>query len=303
MIDELTLSRLLEEGYQFLEQGKLLHALQVYRRIVTLAPDSTLAWIQLSSIHSDLKNDRAAEEALQNALITSPQPKEILVLIGDFHLHHGRASRALFFYKKAIVDEDVLSRQSRCRLHFNLGRLYRKRGQEKLAEYHLRRTRSLDPTYPRVNELLAEILLKRNAIAESIRILTQCLENNPYSSPAHLLLGRAYGISRQWQKAFDEFVSGVDMDPDNAQGWQLCGEALLSLRRLDEAEQYLKKSLELNPHQSDAVADLGNLWLRRNHPDRALSYFDKVLKKEPTNKKALLGKQKLRKLYGASVPR
>lgn len=303
MIDELTLSRLLEEGYQYLEQGKLLHALQVYRRILVLEPDSTLAWIQLSSIHSDLKNVKAAEEALQNALRTSPQPKEILVLIGDFHLHQGRPSRALFFYKKAIVDEDILSRQSRCRLHFNLGRLYRKRSQEKLAEYHLRRTRSIDPAYPQVNEQLAEILLKRNAVAESIHILKQYLEVNPYSASSHLLLGRAFAVSRQWQKAFDEFVTGVDMNPENSQGWQLCGEALLSLRRLDEAEQYLRKALELNPHQPDAVADLGNLWLRRNHPDRALDYFDKALKKEPTNKKALLGKQKLRKLYGSSVTR
>ncbi|MEX0602889.1 MAG: tetratricopeptide repeat protein, partial [Bacteroidota bacterium] len=111
---------------------------------------------------------------------------------------------------------------------------------------------------------------------------------------AHYLLGVAYSRTNDWRSAHDEFVTAVEMDPNEPSGWQMCGEALLALHQLDEAEQYLRKTLELNPQCTDAVADFGLLYLRRGDLPRAREFFERALFLEPRNERALRGSHELR---------
>jgi tetratricopeptide (TPR) repeat protein len=74
----------------------------------------------------------------------------------------------------------------------------------------------------------------------------------------------------------------------------MCGEVLLSLQRLDEAERYLRKALELNPLLTDAVADFGFLFLKRGDLQRAREYFERALELEPQNSKALQGAREVK---------
>jgi len=80
------------------------------------------------------------------------------------------------------------------------------------------------------------------------------------------------------------------MDPKEARAWEKCGEVLLNLQRLDEAESYLKKALELDPNFADTIVDFGYLALRRGRPDEAMSYFAQALKLQPDHVGAIKGK-------------
>jgi Flp pilus assembly protein TadD len=293
MPDQNHIANLFDEGQRWLDDGKPLHALQSFRQITELDPGNALAWIQLSTIYSELKNVRAAEAALLKALGGAAHPKEMLILLGDLHFRSNRLGRALFFYRKALLSEQSLSRSARCKLHYNIGRALLMQRQVRPAESHFRRVRSLDPHYPRIDEVLGELLLRRKAVTEALAVLRNAVGANPYSPVAHFLLGKAYAQAEDWLRAYDEFVSAVDMDPGEPNAWRMCGEALLSLHRLDEAEKYLRKALDLDPQSSDAVADFGFLYLCRNDRDRARSYFEKALANEPGNKRALLGQSQL----------
>jgi tetratricopeptide (TPR) repeat protein len=74
----------------------------------------------------------------------------------------------------------------------------------------------------------------------------------------------------------------------------MCGEVLLSLQRLDEAERYLHKALELNPLLTDAVVDFGYLFLQRGDFQRARECFERALQLEPGHSKALRGTRELK---------
>lgn len=293
MIDDLALARLFDSAQTYLEEGKVLHALQVYRRITTAAPNNEYGWIQLSRVLMELRKLGPAEQALLSAVRVSKRPAEILLLVGDFHFRAGQLSKAQAFYRKALLHEQALTRASRARLHFHAGLIRRERHQNRLAEYHFRRARAIDQAFPRVNETLAEILLQRGASPEATHILRQALSANPYSAPAHYLLGKAHAASGRWDQAYREFVTAIDMDPNQASSWQMCGEALLSLQNLEEAERYLAKAIELNPACTEAFADFGELYLRKGDSGRALSYFEQALELEPGHRKALWGKRKI----------
>ena len=99
--------------------------------------------------------------------------------------------------------------------------------------------------------------------------------------------------TKSWTSAYEEFVAAVEMDPNEPNGWQMCGEVLLSLERFDEAERYLRKALELNPHLTDAIANVGFLYLLRGDAQTASECFERALALEPRNPKALRGKQQV----------
>lgn len=293
MIDEPTLSQMLELARTYSQEEKYLHAVQVYRRITSVAPRLDIAWVELAHVFYELKHYQAAEKTLLQALNDSSEPQEILFLVGNLFLKLEQYERALSYYKKLLAQERTLSADLRAHLHFNIGLAYFYKNSFKFAEHHFRTTQKIDSAFPKINESLGELLLRRGAIAESIKLLKVGISIEPYSWISHYMLGIAYTKILDWRKAYDEFVTAIDMDPSEPRAWQMCGAVLLSLQRLDEAEQYLRKALELNPHFSEAVADFGFLFLKRGDAQRARDFFEQALALEPQNLKALHGKRQL----------
>jgi tetratricopeptide (TPR) repeat protein len=120
---------------------------------------------------------------------------------------------------------------------------------------------------------------------------------------SHYLLGLAYSALYDWKNAYEEFVTAIEMDPKEARAWEKCGEVLLNLQQLDEAESYLKKAIELDPELPDAIVDFGYLSLRRGQPDEAMSYFTQALKLEPHHARAIEGRIQVKVMKRTQVRR
>jgi tetratricopeptide (TPR) repeat protein len=294
MIDEPTLSQWLDQARSLVEERKLLHALQRYFRITAAAPYLDIAWVELAYVQFELRQYAAAENTLLKAVSTSNEPHEILFLAGNLYLKLGDYPKALTYYKKLLGEQKTLPKDLRAHLNFNAALAYYYRDNVRLAEIHFRSTRRIDPHFPKINESLGELLLRRGAYAEAIDCLKEALTNEQYSWIGHYMLGTAYAKMYDWRRAHDEFVIAVEMDPNEPRAWHMCGEALLALHRLDEAERYLRKALELNPQLTDAVVDFAFLLLRRGDFQRARELFEQALQLEPHHSRALQGTRELK---------
>lgn len=293
MIDEPALHQMLEQARSFVEERKFLHAAQVYARITAISPSTEQAWVELSHVYAELRQFQAAEHVLQKAMASSGDPNKIIFLLGNLYLKTGDYGRAITYYKQLQLHEKEITQTLRAHLQFNMGLSYFYRGNFKQAETHFRRTKKIDPLFPKINESLGELLIRRGAYSEAISILKQAITSDTYSWIGHYLLGLAYQRTKSLGSAYDEFVTAVEMDPNEPNGWQMCGEVLLSLERFDEAERYLHKALELNPHLTDAIANVGFLYLYRGDAQTASECFERALALEPRNGKALRGKRQV----------
>jgi len=294
MIDEPTLATWLEQARSLVDERKLLHALQLYHKLTEASPELDIAWVELAYVQFELKQYEAAEKTLLRAVSTSTEPQEILFLVGNLYLKLGQYQKALTYYKKLLGEQKTLNNDLRAHLNFNTALAYYYKENIRLAEIHFRATRRIDPRFPKINESLGELLLRRGAFAEAVECLKEAIATEQYSWIAHYMLGSAYAKMYDWRKAHDEFVIAIDMDPNEPRAWHMCGESLLSLHRLDEAERYLQKALEMNPQLTDAVVDFGYLFLRRGDSQRAKELFEKALQLEPHNSRALQGARELR---------
>jgi len=97
----------------------------------------------------------------------------------------------------------------------------------------------------------------------------------------------------QWKKASQEFVTAIDMDPNEPSSWQLCGECLIQLKRFNEAEAYLRKALELNPRSAETLVDLGQVFNVKGEVERAKEFIRRALAVDPANTRAREARWKL----------
>jgi Tfp pilus assembly protein PilF len=168
-----------------------------------------------------------------------------------------------------------------------MGVAYFYKNNVKLAEEQFRLTLKYDPHFPKINESLGELLIKRRAYAEAIAYLKKGIAADPYSAVNHHLLGVAYNHVYDWKNAYNEFVLAIEMDPNEPANWQLCGEMLIHLKRFDEAEQYVRKALELHPESVDVLVSLAELYSKRGEVAGAKKYIEQALKIDPKNNRAL----------------
>jgi tetratricopeptide (TPR) repeat protein len=293
-MDELQLASILEQAREFADEGKYLHALQLYRRVVEAVPSCDTGWMELAEVYTEMKQYDAAEKTLLEARTVATDKKEITFLLGNLNLKRERYDRALSFYRELLEDKTTLPSKMKAHLLFHVGLVHFYRNNMKVAEEYFRSVLRLDPRFPKIHESLGELLIRRGALAEAVSVLKTAIVHDPYSWIGHYLLGVAYMQMLDWRHAYDELVTAIEMDPSEPTAWQLCGEVLIALQQLDEAEQYLRKALELNPRSADAIAHFGQLYFKRGDLSRAREYFERALSLDPKNAAALRGKAQLR---------
>jgi len=294
MTDLSSIAGLLEQAHAFYAEGKLLHASQIYHRILTTDPTVQVTWLRLSHIQGELQQFEAAERTMKNALEQFKNSREMHFYHGLLELRRGHYSRSLLYFRRLLSAERGLPRIFRSHLHFNVALAYLHMHKYRLAESHLKRVFQADPEFIGVGELLGELMTRRSAPDEAIEVLRRVTSDYPSNWHASYWLGVAYMESGKLIEALKEFMKVVELNPDLAVGWQKSGEALLALERFPEAEKQLRRAMELSPEWSEAIAAYGMLLLHVNERAQAAEYFERALELEPTNEKARLGQTKIR---------
>lgn len=285
-MNEIQLSQLLDQARAFVNDGKHLHAEQVYRRLIREEAMFLLPYKELAALHAENGNIAAGVTVLLKAHELFPANSEVTFQLGTFHLQAQQYDKAITYYQKLISKPATAGPH----VHFNMGIAFFYKGNIKRAEEHLRTTLKLDPKFSKANETLGELLIHRKAYAEAVQYLKRGIDIDPYSNISHHLLGTAYQALGNTKNAYNEFVLAIEMDPKESHSWQKCGEVLLEMKRYEEAEQYLRKALELDPRSADTLANFGQLYLMKGDASLSNEFFNKALTVDPNHGGARFGK-------------
>lgn len=273
-MNEIQISRILDQARALVEEEKYLHAAQVYLRLIHSEPRFILPYLELSGLYAELKQIPAAIRLLQRAQHWMPGNSEIIFHLGNLHLQGGN-------YQIALELFETLAGKRIPQVHFNEGVAYFYLNDFHRAELQFRLALKYDPAFPKIHESIGELLIKRGAFDEAIDHLKRGLESDPYSAVIHSLLGMAYRNKSDWKKAHEQFVLAVDMDPGDAASWHQCGDTLIMLRRYGEAEPYLRKAIELRPNFVEALVSLGNLLSLSGKSDLAQECLERARAIDP----------------------
>src|SRR5207237_884641 len=106
---------------------------------------------------------------------------------------------------------------------------------------------------------------------------------------AHLSLALFYRQEDAHGRAYDEALAAARTDNKDAFAWRLAGVEAIELRRFDDAENALKRSISQNRKDWRSYVALGNALNAQNRDKQALECFREAVRLAPSEPSALNG--------------
>ncbi len=133
---------------------------------------------------------------------------------------------------------------------------------KKIIKKYLDNAIALDPELPEV-ELEEALYYFRTELnyPKAIQILEKLKSEYPNNYIFHAWPGFVYRRMGQFEKFKEYMDKSIKLNPLFWQGYFAAGETLIMLRRYEEAENYLKTAIDLNPAESNNYIFLARLYL------------------------------------------
>jgi len=119
--------------------------------------------------------------------------------------------------------------------HNELGTLYAMAGQRANADEHLRAAAQYDPDSPSAPAMLGWLSYLDGRPAEALEQYRIAEAVEPYNARIHFNMGLALSQLKKWDDAADQFRKVVEIDPQDAAGWQGLSEAARELGDVSES--------------------------------------------------------------------
>jgi len=221
--------------------------------------------------------DPAAFVASLAALLRDParqvRMEAVRSLAGPAETRLSDTDRAAF--RVALDEYSAVQRYNadRGEAHMSLALLEIRRGNGLLADDHLMRAISADPTFVPAYFQLADLHRGRGDEARAEQVLRQALERNPDAALAHYGLGLSLVRQRKLDAALDELRRAADLEPEAARYGYVYAVALERAGRRPEALRTLDAVLRRHPYDVSAL-EAGAAWAaQRGETQTALGYL------------------------------
>lgn len=296
---------------QHLHHKRWAKALEALKRAADLDPDNLELLFQVASLCQNQNQPAEALKYLENILSREPGHYYTLVLKGNILLSRGAAREALSsFVRASEIREDP-------EVHYNIGICYRSLREAARAEESFLRVWKLAPKEAVGLMAAAQVARERGRVEEARLTLERAVRSFPHYAPAKEDLAQLYveikrldlaeGLLRdlllkghktpevyhrlglieaergKWQEALVLWNEVIQRSPTADETLREMGWTHHLLKHPKEAEQFLKRALEINPENTKALIDLGTVYFAGGWVQGAVEAWSKAMEKEPGN--------------------
>jgi tetratricopeptide (TPR) repeat protein len=233
-------------GMEYVKQGLGPQAAAEWKEALRLDPNNALAYEGLAEYYFSARAWEKAAGALERLVTVAPQEAHVQCRLAACYLNMGDEVSA-FRHSEAEIRRDPNCVPALATSAILLNRM----NEKPRAITYLRRLAHLEPDDLALQYMLAEALGDTYAYREARPVLEHVIHLDPTHSDAYAQLG----------------IGWVD-DPSAPD-------------HLQRAEQALRKSLALNPLNSEARLSLGRLYLLQNQPRAAIPQLEEATRLMP----------------------
>ncbi|MBL8900721.1 MAG: tetratricopeptide repeat protein, partial [Planctomycetes bacterium] len=242
-----------------------------WREVAKLRPDDARVWNNLGIALHAAKDIEGALEAHRRALELRPDYARCYFNYGNALLSAKRAAEAEAAFRNAIrLDPKDFQPYA------NLGTLLADKGELAEAEKVHRISLQLRPDNPRELSNLGQVLRRLERYDEAQQVLERSVELQPRPA-AFVNLGLVHRDRGKPAEALAAYDRAASFDDCGFDVQRHRGEALVRLRRFDEAQRAFEEALRCEPGDAQVLAALGELHLQQKDPAGALVLLDRSL--------------------------
>ncbi|MAJ60328.1 MAG: hypothetical protein CBC48_10150 [bacterium TMED88] len=263
-------------GSAYLALGDQRRARGELARAVEL--DSRLSDAQrlLIKVHLDLGEYEYAIENGEKYLRNRPEDDQTRIRVAQSYIGLGQFDQAA-----AVLDEIPEERQS-VEVLLGKGRLASARGDREAGRKHVEAAEALEPSDPRVLELLFVLDREEGKVQDSVRKVNRARELDPNNAGLARLQGVIALSENQPELAEKSFRRAIELDPMNSGPYGALGNLYIRSGRNDEAFGLYQRLTEIQPENAAAQYSLGVLSEGRGKSSEAISHYQTAIEIEPS---------------------
>ncbi len=247
------LENVLKQAKLFEEQGKFLHALQLYHTLLKNPKYKRIATVRLASAYERLKKADLAKEILQKYISENENDDEIKKLFCHFLIRNNYNEEALFFLS-------TISRDENPEILYLMGIANYKLRNFKIAELNFIEfvnENSKSDLLPEALFILAKIQIEMNKIEEALNNANKSAELFFQNFEIHELLARIYYSKEMYYHAQKAVKNALKINDKELSLLKCAGKIYFKLEEFKKAADYFMKYLEYYPN--DEVRELLNI--------------------------------------------
>lgn len=254
-------------------------AVEAFQSALHIEPDNAIAHYQLGLAYAQQEDISRAESEWRQAVRIRPELTDAQRSLATLQIGRGQYDDAL------QTAQQVINSQPYSGDGFIL---------KGIAELGLRKfadaqrddeeARNRAPNSPAPYIQLGHVQLAQKHYADADKFYQQALEKDPSSSDGLRGVMTGYVEQKQYDKAIAAANAQIAKSPNNSNFYDLLGTALFDGRKdYAGAESALRKAVELDKNNSDAIVKLGKVQIQQGNADQALATYQQGIKDNPRN--------------------
>ena len=242
-------------------------------------PGDAVAQYFLGRAKYNLKRFDEAVRAFTECLKLDPQNVKAAGNLGLSYDGLGKTEDALAAYRRAIALDTAVPRTNPGP-YLNLGTLLVENNRPSDAEQYLAQAVQITPADSRAHRELGKAFLQLNRLEEAQAQLEKASELAPENAPTHFLLAQVYRRLGQADKAEVESSRYAELTGSHSAPETPLAEAraLINLGKWSEAEQVIRRYLEVRKSSADAHYLLGYVLFKEQDPKSSLAEYTEAAK-------------------------
>lgn len=132
----------------------------------------------------------------------------------------------------------------------------------------------LDSTFALAQFNLGYVYLEKEEPEKAAHRFRKTIANDPEYLNAYLNLGLYYYHKNDYAQAEREWMEYQKRNPNDPEVCTNLGDVAMKVGRLEDAEAYFLKAIALSPQYHLAYRNLGELYLKKNLPDRSTKWLN-----------------------------
>lgn len=268
---------LVYKGQIQLRQNDAAGAVESLQAALRNDPDNAVAHYQLGVAFAQQNDLSRAESEWRNAIQLQPTLTDAQRALARLEISRGDADGLLATAQQMITTQPYSADGYLLRSVAETNRQ-----QYSDAENDLQKAVQLAPTSPLPYVQMGDIHLLRKQYPDAEKSFQQALDKDPGSSEGLSGLMNTYVAMKQPDKALAAVNAQLTKSPNNSNFYDLLGTALFDSKKdMKGAEAALRKAIELDKNNSDALVKLGKVQVAEGATDQALATYQQSIKDNP----------------------
>lgn len=276
---QITAYRVIFEEYA--DRGKVEEAMKLVQETVKQNTANANFWLNLAKLYHDLLTEEGKSSLTQIARQLQPiyakaiecgQPSsDLLLLAADNEIQLERYDQAAQFLRQALQlsprNVDLLLR---------LGNLEINKNNKTAAIKLYEKAYAIEPNFQGLGEMLAKLHMSNDQPERAVAVLEDVIRRSPTRVDLYIDLGDAYERTKQLEKAEENYLQAVHLNPRTPLAHLQLSMVQLALKKYAQATMTLKDAAAKFPQSSRVPFAQALVARQQNKYDEALVALSQV---------------------------